>query len=435
MSLFRLTSIKESRLIMNSTSDPVEPSTPHTAQLIDEASFGRAAGVLGYPVEVPTASETQSRGASGQHVTPSFGSTRQSTSKNSASSTQTAADHDEKLDNNNTGSCTRSESPLQQCIPNLSSGTFHRGRELDQNFRGSRSSEPWVYPPVSFIPEISPLGPRELALDHYNCPVSECGSPHGPLNSIQGYHWTDLGPHIYFRHGLGPGVDAVRLKARNSVMSLRSPQGKDIGVVPEPCAWANPMRDLQRASRDLVSDLEEIRNWERSLWSEYPRLEEDICLSRTSVGVGQKPVPQMEDSTENGQKTPEPEQNTESKAVISKRGEVISRRRMAKGDKVRQKVSPDTGKKFDSLNQPNSQTRANRFARLRDNRFHRSKESSLLHTKEMTRSPPKKQSGDTSSARRVGDLLEDGRKTQPHQDESEKENWEPKRKSESLEIF
>lgn len=382
-------------------------------------------------MEASSDSETRRCGESGQHLDPSSGSTRQTTTRECTDPTGKSAGNDEQIHNRDTipGLCTEAKTGFQQSITRLSPGTFHRSHDIDQKLPSS-PPESSASSPEGFIPAISQLRPHELALDHYNCPVSGCGNPHGPFSSLQGYHWMDLGPHIYFRHGLGPGVDAVRLNVRQSVVALQYPQRKDIGLVSEPYTWTNPMRDLQRATWDLVSDLEEIRNWERSLRSEGPLLE-GAYMSGASVSVGKQSEPLMEDSTGNQQKTPEVKHNTEGNSVTPESGEVISPTRVAERQEVLRKMSPDTSKRFDSFNEPHSQCRSNRFARLRDNRFHRPRESSLLHVREVIRSPPKKQRGDIPAGR-VDNLLQDGRKIQTP-DESDKENWEPTRNIESME--
>lgn len=154
---------------------------------------------------------------------------------------------------------------LDDANPDLSPNTYIDVRNLGLHSPDGSFPELWANYPVSFIPFTSPLGPRDLEPSHYNCPYPGCIDPFGPCGHPDGYNGKELALHIYRHHGYGPAVERVRLDLHKRVMIVRRAQGKNGKDAPLPCCWIDSIRDLEQTTVGLVQDLEEIRQWERSL--------------------------------------------------------------------------------------------------------------------------------------------------------------------------
>ncbi|KAK7738945.1 hypothetical protein SLS63_002282 [Diaporthe eres] len=132
--------------------------------------------------------------------------------------------------------------------------------ELGMRSPSARIHDDWADRPVGYVPATWPTGPRMLASDHYTCPHEGCEYPVGPTKWGHGYSRTTLGPHI-----VSHGVSDVREAVRDRVMSMRHRLGRsraDITSSPYDYSRFVP-GDLQRATDDLIVDLEELKDWEQ----------------------------------------------------------------------------------------------------------------------------------------------------------------------------
>lgn len=219
--------------------------------------------------------------------------------------------------------------PFQEMPPRA----FEYFVDLNQNSPGTVRPQPQAFPPVSFVPAASPLGPCDLAPGHYNCPVPGCPDRFGQLGRAQGYFWANLCSHISVAHGGIPAVDAARLEVRRRVMSLRCLPGNEIDAVPRP-GNGTDRSQLHSASWDLASDLEELRGWERSRRAHVSQMHADVRMGGISVGVEEEPVPQWRQSPE-AAGSPKTDKKGKSKEVISRTGSVVSQRNRAIYDERR----------------------------------------------------------------------------------------------------
>lgn len=221
--------------------------------------------------------------------------------------------------------------------------TFHHFLNLGRNSPdGSPTIDMnWKDPSVSYIPANHPSGPRDLPPGHYRCPFPKCHEPFGLDAQTEGYDEEGLRQHLL--KGLDFHVDAVLCSVRLRVQALRRSQGKDEGPAPKPFHGRSPAR-AQRVMEELMSDLEELRAWERSR-----------------------------------------------RVVVSRRGETISVRPATADDELSVAQRKDKDKQSKGTDSSNYCLRANRFLRLRDKRFTRPKKASVVHVKEVVRSPPENQ--------------------------------------------
>lgn len=166
------------------------------------------------------------------------------------------------------------------------------------------------------------------------------------------------------------------------VVALRHVQGKDSGDDPRPSYWKNPGRELARAMIGLVQDLEEVRGWERSRRVIIRRNEKTVSLN--SATDNDKPAlldnrgsawPAGKSDTKGKRKAVTP---SEEDADIVEWAECSPRRHQW-----------DIETELEVVDSPCSYARTNYFARLRDNRFERDRGASMLHSKEVLRSPGK----------------------------------------------
>ncbi|KAL2278629.1 hypothetical protein FJTKL_14347 [Diaporthe vaccinii] len=123
----------------------------------------------------------------------------------------------------------------------------------------ARIHDDWADRPVGYVPATWPTGPRMLASGHYTCPHEGCEYPVGSTKWGNGYSRTTLAPHI-----LSHGIDRVRLAVRDRVMLMRYHQGRSRVELTSPYDYCKYVPgDLQRATDDMILDLEELKNWEQ----------------------------------------------------------------------------------------------------------------------------------------------------------------------------
>lgn len=268
-------------------------------------------------------------------------------------------------------------------VPDLSPNTYIYVRNLGLHSPDGSFSEHWANNPVSFIPSTSKLGPRELDPGHYACPYPGCIDPFGPCSRPDGYTRRGLALHIYRRHGYGPAVDRVRLDLRKRVMALRLVRGRDTGGAPLPCGWRDLERDLARATIALTQDLEEIRRWERSSRLNVQQNEVVACV-KPALGTEVAAVPDKEMSVCAVDKS----EVTGKQRAITWKEKDFDHFRWTESSPRRGQCDLETD--IEVLSSPSSYARTNHFARLRDNRFQRHRGASLLHMKEVFRSPKKR---------------------------------------------
>lgn len=265
-------------------------------------------------------------------------------------------------------------------VPDMSPDTYIYVRNLGLHSPDGSFPEHWANYPVSFIPSTSPWGPRELDAGRYNCLYPGCVDAFGPPGQLDGYTGRGLALHIYRRHGHGPAVDLVRLDLHKRVMTLRTVNGVKSDDAPLSCSWKYPGRDLKWVTAGLIKDLEEVRRWERAR------------------GEGARKTVKLAQNSDTDQ--PAITGTEESVRVIDK-GERVGKKKAV----TLQAESHDLWGWTDSLENwddsdldadlqvdggsPSIRARTNFFTRSRDNRFQRPRGATLLHLKEVYRTPKK----------------------------------------------
>lgn len=287
--------------------------------------------------------------------------------------------------------------PPEEDVPDMSPDTYIYVRNLGLHSPNGSFPEHWANYPVSFIPSTSPWGPRDLDAGRYNCLYPGCVDASGPSGQLDGYTGRGLALHVYRRHGHGPAVDLVRLDLHKRVMTLRTVNGVKSDDAPLPCSWKYPGRDLEWITAGLIKDLEEVRRWERTRAMGARKTVKPDSLARDS--------------------------DTDQPAVT---GTEESVRAFNEGERVGKKKavtlradSHDLWDWTDSLGNwddndleanlqvdggsPSIRARTNFFTRSRDNRFQRPRGATLLHLKEVCRTP-KKERDEPDSSREIETL-------------------------------
>lgn len=177
-------------------------------------------------------------------------------------------------------------------------------------------------------------------------------------------------------------------------------------------------------------DLEQPSRWEREGVSQ---IQADIAMGGISIGAEKDPTPQWQLSPE-AIESAQPDKKGNGKVVLLRKKNAVSSRKMAVyGERnLRRVESVGTIDPGGDIDDPGTPSRANRFVRLRDNRFCRPRKVSLMHTKEVVRSPSKNETNAASIARRVDLLM--GRDKRKAPLNSEKENCEPLEDVKSMQV-
>ncbi|KAJ4389955.1 hypothetical protein N0V93_007428 [Gnomoniopsis smithogilvyi] len=272
-------------------------------------------------------------------------------------------------------------------VPDLSPNTYIYVRNLGLRSPDGSFPEHWANYPISFVPSTFPLGPRDLDPGHYNCPYPGCIDPFGPCGRPDGYTGKDLALHIYRHHGYGPAVERVRLDLHKRVMIVRRDTNKDSKDAPMPYSWMDPGRDLDQAIVGLIQDLDEIRQWERSLKVVIPEKGKPETVMQTT-DTDQSALPAEQESV---RATDKGESKGQNKPAVMN-GEASHLVEWTRG--LLWEDQSETEIELEAMGSPSPCARTNHFARLRDNRFQRPQGASLLHLKEVLRTPKKKYEGD-----------------------------------------
>lgn len=143
--------------------------------------------------------------------------------------------------------------------------------ELGRNSTVSRHRDHWVDPPVSYVPGCWPTGPRELPPDHYVCPYEGCEHPVGPNDSDEGYNRETLGLHIQ-SHAVQPDPDPffmrdLRRTVHGRLRAVRRAlhcNPRDISPDDKIIHYSGDPKGSQSETDELIQDLQELKNWERS---------------------------------------------------------------------------------------------------------------------------------------------------------------------------
>lgn len=318
-------------------------------------------------------------------------------------------------------------------VESISPQSSEHFRKLGRNSPGTAPRDPKNFPPVSFIPATSPLGPRNLAPAHYNCPVPGCSDRFGQLGRAKGYFWVTLGPHIFVAHGEGPAVDAARLMVRRRVMALRCSLAQPMGTAPEPCDWTDRSQ-LHRASWELACDLEELKLWERSWRVDCPRLRAKIPTSGASGDRRSDGIPHEQRGPEQSETSAH---DKKGKGTMSASGQIIlnSATKISVFDErhMHGEGPVVTGGQVAATDHPSTPDRAHRAFRPISNHFRSPLDTVLVGKKKMQRSSPKKTLAVAGQARRAEILLQNV-KGIPGFDDLEKENLELVEGPDSMEI-